>query len=400
MQLYLQFGYGMMEHTAALLSEWGGGAVILSPRDLDREQLERTGKKTIKSGAEVLLDPQCFVRDANHSRLTAHEYWQVFQQTSTGSLGTPEGARAVLDAVFAVNAAAGTERTIVPGVLARPVTAEWLALHRQLVEVAGTMASPRTIIATIALSEESVRSEDEVEAVVDAVSRWDCGGVYLICEAPGAYLVDDPIWLANALILAAGLKMGGKTTIVGYANHQLLCLAAARADAIAAGTWLNVRAFPTEKFYNRDEDEVSRRAAGGWYYCPQALAEYKLVFLDIARRNGVLDLMRPDPALGSSYGDALFLGAPPSSVKWGESNAFRHYLTCLRSQCAAVTRASFVGAMAAQEASLNTARGLLAQLSAAGVRGQDRDFSDYVDVNQAALATLDMSVGARLRKSW
>jgi hypothetical protein len=34
MELYLQFGYGMMEHTRRLVDEWDGGTVILSPRDL------------------------------------------------------------------------------------------------------------------------------------------------------------------------------------------------------------------------------------------------------------------------------------------------------------------------------------------------------------------------------
>jgi serine/threonine protein kinase len=41
MELYLQFGYGMMEHCRFLVSEWQGGTVVLSPRDLTDEQLGR-----------------------------------------------------------------------------------------------------------------------------------------------------------------------------------------------------------------------------------------------------------------------------------------------------------------------------------------------------------------------
>ena len=41
MRLYLQFGHGMMDHTVKLLADWGEGGVILSPRDLDQDQLER-----------------------------------------------------------------------------------------------------------------------------------------------------------------------------------------------------------------------------------------------------------------------------------------------------------------------------------------------------------------------
>ena len=32
MELFLQFGYGMMEHCRVLLSAWGGGTTILSPQ--------------------------------------------------------------------------------------------------------------------------------------------------------------------------------------------------------------------------------------------------------------------------------------------------------------------------------------------------------------------------------
>ena len=34
MELHLQFGFGMMEHCRHLLTEWGSGTVVLSPRDL------------------------------------------------------------------------------------------------------------------------------------------------------------------------------------------------------------------------------------------------------------------------------------------------------------------------------------------------------------------------------
>ena len=44
MELALQFGWGMMAHSRTLVQEWGGGAVILSPRDLNGDQLLRLGR--------------------------------------------------------------------------------------------------------------------------------------------------------------------------------------------------------------------------------------------------------------------------------------------------------------------------------------------------------------------
>jgi hypothetical protein len=63
MRLYLQFGWGTMDHSRSLISEWGGGTVILSPRDLKDDQLSRFSKAVnrIPNGA-VMLDPHAVKR--------------------------------------------------------------------------------------------------------------------------------------------------------------------------------------------------------------------------------------------------------------------------------------------------------------------------------------------------
>ena len=47
MEFYLQFGYGMMEHCRHLIKSWGRGSVILSPRDLEEQQLEKFASEII-----------------------------------------------------------------------------------------------------------------------------------------------------------------------------------------------------------------------------------------------------------------------------------------------------------------------------------------------------------------
>jgi len=294
MRLYLQFGHGMMDHTATLLEEWGDGGVLLSPRDLDDAQLSKMAKRLRKISAEVLLDPQCFVRDADHYRLTEHEYWKVYKDCSTGSIVTGEGAARLIKSIAELNQRLEAGRFVIPGLLASEVTNEWCAFHEQLVDAAASQLPKASLIATLALSSAAVKDESQVEALIERVASWPVGAFYVVPEAPSSYLVDDPVWVANVLILTSGLKLLGREVLVGYGNHQLLALAAAGVDGMASGTWLNVRAFPVEKFYT-PEDQVSRRAL--WYYCPQALSEYKIPFLDLAQRNGVLDLMRPAPPI-------------------------------------------------------------------------------------------------------
>ena len=67
MELFLQFGYGMMEHCRQLISAWGGGTAVLSSRDLNGDQLPRLASDiTGISNGQVLLDPQFYVPHADH----------------------------------------------------------------------------------------------------------------------------------------------------------------------------------------------------------------------------------------------------------------------------------------------------------------------------------------------
>src|SRR5690606_7813383 len=146
-------------------------------------------------------------------------------------------------------------------------------------------ASGRPLFATVALGADAVKSDESIDEVLAAAETWGVAGVYLVCEHPkGEYLLTDPTWLSNVLDLVAGLRLKGKTVIVGYCNHQMLALACVGANAIASGTWMNVRSFPPAKFRAQYDDEIKQRAI--WYYCPQALSEYKVPFLDIAKKQG------------------------------------------------------------------------------------------------------------------
>lgn len=395
MRFYLQFGWGMMGLCRDLLTEDGG--VILSPRDLEEDQLHRTASDARKVGAEPLFDPQCYLHDANHHRLTHHQYWKVYQDHSTNSLLSGAGSRALVQTLGRLGRSLGVERHILPGVLARPVDENWLSLHEIIAECGAEEFGNAPTLATIALSVDSARDEEQVEAVVERAADWPVAGFYVVAETPGNYLVDDPIWLANVLILTSGLKLLGKSVLFGYGNHQMLALAATNVDALAAGTWLNVRAFPPEKFYTQPDEDRQR---GVWYYCPQALTEYPLQFLDIAQRHRMLEQMRPGVALGSNYADALFAGPPPSTVRWREPMAFRHYLTCLRGQCAEASVTSFERALKAQHQLLDSAEALNHELRENGVFARARDFGPMFDTNRSALITLDRARGPRLRREW
>lgn len=402
MKFFLQFGSGMMAHCKELTKRWNGdGGVILSPRDLkprNPDQLERVARETRSSGAEVLLDPQCYVRDADHHRLVKHDYFTVVQSHSTSGILSGTGASALLAEIERLNDRLGCTKCIVPGLLAQTIDDDWFALHEQFM-LAASKLSRRPVLATIAIGAAAMLDEARIEAVVERAAQWDVSGFYVVPETPGSYLVENPNWLANLMILVSGLKLLGKYVLVGYSSHQLLALASAKVDAIASGNWLNVRAFGPDKFLTPPEDEVSRRAKGGWYYCATALSEYKMTYLDVASRGGILPLMAPMDSK-HSYAAPLFSGAVPSSVNWGESSAFRHYLDTLHKQAASASKSTFDATADACRKLLDEAETLLDTLRSNGVFGQDREFTAYLDVNRSALAIHTKARGTRLRRNW
>ena len=276
---------------------------------------------------------------------------------------------------------------------------DWIARHTALLETASSSPNELPLLMTIALSSDCLRNQEQIHDLLDVASSWNPAGFYVVFEHPdGEYLVSDPNWLANALDLMAGLRLRGREVVVGYCTHQFLIAGLAKVTAIASGTWMNVRSFPPEKFYADYEDEIRQRAV--WYYCPQALSEYKLPFLDLAHTQGLLPSMAPDPALGSNYVANLFSGAQPTTVGLDEPSAFRHYLHCLHSQIALLNAASFDEAILAEEHRLEDARRLLGRLHRAGVLGQLRDFAEVVDFSLAAIRAHANTRGHQMHRHW
>jgi len=397
MELYLQFGHGMIGHSKELLGRWRGGGVILSPRDADEDQIKRVAAEALSVGAEPLLDPQCYVRDADDEDLVAQQYWGAIRKHATGAFTGGPGTDALLSALETLAASAGITTHIAPCVLAAPVDDVWLDMQTAVLAAARKHFDGE-VLATVALSSDALLDEDQVDMAVEAAAAWDVDGYYVVVQVPDAYLVDNPVWIAHLLILCGGLRLHGRRVVVGYAHHQMLCLAAANVDTMACGTFLNVRAFDPDKFYERDEGDISRRAT--WYYGPGSLSEYKIPFLDIAQSAGVLDLLRPSSRYDRVYSDPLFGGAPPSTVNWREPDAFRHYLHTLRQQVAEQRGATFADTITAYRGRLDAAEKLMQKLAKHGVRGQDRDFGDMIDVNRAGLAKFEAALGGRLRRSF
>lgn len=397
MELYLQFGYGMRDECKSLIEEWGNGTVILSPRDLNEEQIEIFAAQIGSINGHTLFDPQLFKPHSDHPRLVKHRYWP--DSYNTNFLTDPSAWNRLLLILKEYNDLALTDKYILPGVCCDLFDDDWIEIHQMILDESLGIMCDKERLFTLSLSSDILRNEEHVEMILNQLESWDVDGIYLVPEPPkNQYLIEDPIWLSNLMMLTSGIKLQGKNVVVGYSSHQMLCLSMSKVDAISSGRWLNVRSFSTQKFLENDDDSISRRVT--WYYCPQALTEFKLPFLDIAHRNGVLNLMCPDELMNSNYANILFEGAQPTTTDYGEQKSFRHYLQCLHEQCLQLSGCSYDKCKEMNENILNSAEQVLRILHNKGVRGADRDFGEFIDVNRAAISSLDISRGFVLTREW
>ncbi|MGD9678742.1 MAG: hypothetical protein AB7V16_10415 [Vulcanibacillus sp.] len=398
MELYLQYAYGMKQLSIDLSNDWNGTTVILSPRDISAKQLQKWQRDFTKANIKTLFDPQCYFPKTNHKVLSKYEYWDNSFSTKLESNQKHENR--FIESIYKYNEISNTIQFIIPATMLKydeDWFSRWKTQCESLIIATENIVRDREHILTIAIpSNFLVQREDEIEKIISVTEEWDVDGYYIIAEPPeGQYLVDRPLWLSNLMQICAGLKLQEKKVIMGYANHQLLCLTATKIDALATGTYLNVRHF-TNKF--EDEDSTKRKST--WYYYPAALSEYKIGFLDTAYSNGILNQMKPSIEMDNHYVDILFSGAMPSSTVFNETMAFKHYLNCLRIQIRDLSKKTFIETINANEVLLETAMRRIEFLEKNGVYAQTRSFRDIVDVNNSALQRLKKNRGPQLQFDW
>ena len=108
----------------------------------------------------------------------------------------------------------------------------------------------------------------------------------------------------------------------------------------------------------------------------------------MAFRRGVIGSFSAPSEYCSNYADILFGGAQPSTTDYSEQRSFRHYLTCLRHQCNMSKRETFSETVDYHLSLINEAEEMIRVAHRAGVRGQDRDFAEIIDVNRVAVEAL------------
>ncbi len=397
MEMMLQFGHGMMTLTEELISAWEGGSVILSPRDMTRDQMQRVAQSVLAGYGNVFIDPQFYVPRSEQAKLTSHSFWPTDYETAAFDASSVQQLIGHLNTDY--NAPFRTAAFIAPSVYTSVMDDNWYNMQRLYLEAAQQVVGPKPLYLTACLGNEVMASESMVHQAIEYIQALPVTGVYLVAEHPrGQYLVDDPVWLLNLLDLIAGLKLQGKRVIVGYANQQSLLLSLAGVDAIACGNFMNVRNFSTSKF-EVVESTPSRRSI--WYYSPQAMSEYQITMLDIAARASVLDQLKSDStSYVSTYADVLFSGAQPSSTNYRERDSFLHFLTAVRAQAASAIKPTYDETKQSVTMRIETARSITEFMQQVGITGRNKDFSQVADIQLSTVHAFNRVRGMTVRHNW
>ncbi|MDD4759178.1 MAG: hypothetical protein PHO68_09650, partial [Lascolabacillus sp.] len=220
----------MKKLSVDLSRKWGGLTAILSPRDMSPIQMQRWCDEFHKNNISCIFDPQCYFPKSEQKNLVQYDYWDKSLQTNivlTNNSITYE--ESVIRKLKHYNDIAKTVAFICPSIM-KPYTPawkdEWVMETEKLIDAANRIITDKDIWATIALPSGLLsQNEDEIEDLIQKITKWKVDGYYIIAEPPERkYLVNNPLWLNNIMQLCAALKLEKKKVIYGYGNHQMLLL--------------------------------------------------------------------------------------------------------------------------------------------------------------------------------
>jgi len=398
MDLFLQTGSRMMSHNSELIAKWGSGTVILSPKNMTIEQMQAHAEKIAKKNGSVIIDPQFYIPRTKNERIINHPYWPQNYQTGVFFSGT--GIKKLMDDLISLYIEPMRASVfIIPTLFLKDIEDDWNRCTETTINELYNRALEIPKYCTLCISNTLLQDETKIHDLLERITQYPVDGFYIIPVHPqNMYLVDDVTWLINLMDFCAGIKLTGKKIILGYSTHQLLLFALAKVDAICTGIWLKTRIFPLGDFDDSDDQNQGRKKT--WYYCPQALTEYQIGFLDIAHRLGILDLLKTSENFESQYADILFSGAQPSTVKFSEHDAFQHYLHCLSMQCKDVSKKTYDETLKYLRIVFETALEITSICRSKGVIGKHRDFSNVAEINISLLDAFDSLRGMIYRHRW
>jgi len=397
MDFYIQQAHGMQTIISEFAEKWKSGTVILSPTDMDQKRLVPYAQSLNKKGMKTVIDPQCYSFHASKNKLISQSYWINNYVTSLFDSESIRWQLHELKSKYYDNF--DSPFFIVPFPLITDVNEMIYSMLELYFTCIDSMDINNPYI-SIPLCSDVIIDEKKMHLLLEYLEMFAFKGIYLVPAHPGGnYLVDNPVWLANIMDFCAGVKLSGKKVVVGYSNHQSLILGVAKVDAIASGNFLNSRSFSLEKFSVPLEGDNFRNKSI-WFYSPQTLSEYQILYLDMARKIGSLEKLKPAEFFLFEEVTALFSGAQPTSVNFPERFAFVHYLNSLKIQSEQLVLDTFEKTYANIKLLFESAQVIASELHDQGVRAKNRDYLTVYDATMSAIDQFGLNRGLVMKVDW
>jgi hypothetical protein len=378
MEFLLQQGWGMFGLDLEFIRANLASAVVLSPRVYTREQIERHAQELRKLNAGVMFDPQFYDPQTGREKLLSFPYWDDldFETSTFDDACASTFCERVLR--YQTEMLCVTE-ALIPGRYTNSLSEEWLAMQHGFAETAARLDLGIPIYSTVALGPDIIGSQESLDNVLDEVTGYPVDGVYFVFRAPqNRFFVGDEGVIYNLLSAVLSMRLHGKDVIMGYANQQSLVFAAAGARRMASGNFRNTRHFNPEIFAEQEETAMQR---GVWFYHPRSLSDFRLESLRLAFRRGFGELFGPP----CDYCRELLQASDPGSVRWGEREAFRHFLFEFGRQVVGFEGHSQRAAIETARQVLGDSRACMEEFRSRAFVLGDRAFDQYIDATEGAL---------------
>ena len=312
----LQQGWGMLSSISEFLNSHNNSGVVLSPRICEREQLERyLPVYTSIPNSELFFDPHFYEPRTDLERILSYPYFENFD-FETRSFNTTEFCNQVIDYQ---TKDLNLKNIILPGRYTNSLSDSWLVMQHKFAEIGNGYRSNHKVYSSVAIGPDIILNSDNFNTVIDELINYPVDGIYLVYEHPSnEFLINEEFVyvLLNAIL---SISLSNKKILLGYGNHQSLIFFASGIDHLASGNYRNVRGFDHLNSTDRDNENLRK---GIWYFDGNTFGEYKIPALGLAFRRNLRDHFGPV----TNYNSNLLSSSNPTSVPWGESDAFTNYL--------------------------------------------------------------------------
>ena len=162
------------------LQQGSGVGVILSPRDLSRENAVAYSESYIKAGSQVLIDHQFYVPDFTNSRFGTYPISTFRQSVSDLNKISDHDLIGFQNELRADHAAMSASAVLAPAVVYEAGRTDILQLNSRLFsaskEVAAELKIP--IYATVVLGKSVTSSDETMQSVLSQATALNCDGWY------------------------------------------------------------------------------------------------------------------------------------------------------------------------------------------------------------------------------